>query len=1003
MVSAQTVLYVDSAAAGANNGNNWANAYTNLQSALDRAHLPANGTTNFEIRIAKGTYLPSKKHGNYYTYVLSRGGIKIIGGYNAATGIRNHLANPSILDGATEALAFNDIQFSRSEHVMVIAGIPSNAETIELDGLKFAGGSGANYPADDHISFSINGKEIVPSRGGGLYLNEVEVTTSIKNCTFYKNYGSQGGAIYNLKSNLLLSNCVFLENGVFLQCAGFTCFGAVLVTAGAAIFNENGKLLVQNSIFSLNQTAGTNGALTSTGNSANVEVNQCLFYKNSSINTAAASAMQGTLKIINSVFALHTSNSGFGAVRGANVEIANSIFWGHNYNIEIGVPIADNVVVTNSIVEGGFIGAANTDANPMLVNIDDAVGPDKIWGTSDDGLKTIFGSPAINKGNNAKIASSITTDFAGNARIVDVTVDIGAYEGGACPQSDVLYVDANVSSSGNGSSWQLALKTLDEALNLANSCNTIAAIKVAGGTYYPTGKQSGTDLNKSFVINRGNLKLEGGYNATTNTRNPKANPSVLSGNIGSSSSNTDNSYHVMTIVGLNAQADSVVVDGFTIEGGNANADGNPGVNGVIVHQGHGGGIFIKDCSNGQKLALRNLTFINNRAKRFGGGLHIINSSPLIDRCIFSLNQSEGISDTGGAGLATETNGSPKIVNSVFINNSTESLGGAVFNSSTTPSIINCTFFNNGAAYGGLAIYNQQGAILTLSNTIIWNSGTSNSLITNNYSAVNATYSNIRQLTGVYAGAGNKNEDPKFINAADPDGADNILGTADDGLRLQVSSTSINAGNNASAAGIEVDILGKPRIFDTRVDLGAYENQTVTTLPVTFGKFTATLQNNRVKLDWNTLSETNNEAFIIYRSKDGKNYTEVAQIPSKGSNANSYTAYDNNPSNGVNYYRLKQRDYDGTVTELGDDAINFSLADEEVKVWPIPADKWLKLSFTAGKYQNLKLMDISGKKFQERNIAIAQSEMELDLSNYPKGVYLVELIGNHGKHVIKVLK
>lgn len=62
------------------------------------------------------------------------------------------------------------------------------------------------------------------------------------------------------------------------------------------------------------------------------------------------------------------------------------------------------------------------------------------------------------------------------------------------------------------------------------------------------------------------------------------------------------------------------------------------------------------------------------------------------------------------------------------------------------------------------------------------------------------------------------QDPLFVNAADPDGADNVFGTADDGLRLSPRSPFINIGDNNGA--VSTDITGNPRIFGTTVDLGS---------------------------------------------------------------------------------------------------------------------------------------------------------------------------------------
>ena len=131
-----------------------------------------------------------------------------------------------------------------------------------------------------------------------------------------------------------------------------------------------------------------------------------------------------------------------------------------------------------------------------------------------------------------------------------------------------MYVNAGISASGDGSGWSTAYKTLKEALDFANTCSLIDSIKVASGTYYPTGLQNGTDRDAAFFINRGGLKIIGGYNAATGLRNINANATVLSGAI-NTAADTDNSYHIIAIAGIDNAADSIVVDGFVFTKGYA--------------------------------------------------------------------------------------------------------------------------------------------------------------------------------------------------------------------------------------------------------------------------------------------------------------------------------------------------------------------------------------------------------------------------------------------------
>ncbi len=88
------------------------------------------------------------------------------------------------------------------------------------------------------------------------------------------------------------------------------------------------------------------------------------------------------------------------------------------------------------------------------------------------------------------------------------------------------------------------------------------------------------------------------------------------------------------------------------------------------------------------------------------------------------------------------------------------------------------------------------------------------------------------------------------------------------------------------------------------------------LPVELVKFEATNQNNYNNINWETLTETNNSHFILNRSMDGILWSEIVRINGNG-NVYEPTLY-NYRDNGfstdtINYYLLKQVDFDGTET------------------------------------------------------------------------------------------
>ena len=91
----------------------------------------------------------------------------------------------------------------------------------------------------------------------------------------------------------------------------------------------------------------------------------------------------------------------------------------------------------------------------------------------------------------------------------------------------------------------------------------------------------------------------------------------------------------------------------------------------------------------------------------------------------------------------------------------------------------------------------------------------------------------------------------------------------------------------------------------------------TVIPVELTTFKAKAFNNTTLLSWNTASERNNQGFTIERSNNGSTFTAIGQVKGNGSTstAHDYTFIDESPlwGLGVNYYRLRQTDFDGKTT------------------------------------------------------------------------------------------
>jgi hypothetical protein len=84
------------------------------------------------------------------------------------------------------------------------------------------------------------------------------------------------------------------------------------------------------------------------------------------------------------------------------------------------------------------------------------------------------------------------------------------------------------------------------------------------------------------------------------------------------------------------------------------------------------------------------------------------------------------------------------------------------------------------------------------------------------------------------------------------------------------------------------------------------------LPVNLLSFMATMQKDKVSLQWQTASEENSKNFLLQHSTDGNNWNTIATLVAAGysKQTREYSYVDNNPVQGINYYRLEQIDLDG---------------------------------------------------------------------------------------------
>lgn len=168
----------------------------------------------------------------------------------------------------------------------------------------------------------------------------------------------------------------------------------------------------------------------------------------------------------------------------------------------------------------------------------------------------------------------------------------------------------------------------------------------------------------------------------------------------------------------------------------------------------------------------------------------------------------------------------------------------------------------------------------------------------------------------------------------------------------------------------------------------------TLLPVTLVAFTVSKQTNTSLVEWSTITETNNTAFIVEYSTDGNNFKPVATITGKGNSSieNKYSYKHLQPSKGINYYRLTQVDKDGKATVLGMRTLKFESneAIASVTVSPNPTTAILKIQHNLENVKQLRIRDAKGNIVLQQNTNTDQPLVEVNLSKLTAGIYIVEI-------------
>ena len=285
-----------------------------------------------------------------------------------------------------------------------------------------------------------------------------------------------------------------------------------------------------------------NGLQITNGNTGDMLLANILFADG---GTGLADADSHT-KVINATFANNNTD-----VTGSEYKIHNSVSWNNGTQ---NLPSDNN----NRKIAGEI---TNTDIQHGPNFLD----PD----TTDVYMRDYRIRPSItllNQGDNSIYEALVVAhpanekDLANNARLVDGTIDVGAYEYEA-PLQPIVYVKADLTGNHDGNSWATALDDLQGAVDLAG----IYAQSHEGENGYVFVHNNYND-EKEIRISLGNTKVYGGMNDETSdeTSDDTETENIVNDIIGKRRGVLEsNRRSTLGSISINANS---VVDGFEITG-----------------------------------------------------------------------------------------------------------------------------------------------------------------------------------------------------------------------------------------------------------------------------------------------------------------------------------------------------------------------------------------------------------------------------------------------------
>ena len=225
-------------------------------------------------------------------------------------------------------------------------------------------------------------------------------------------------------------------------------------------------------------------------------------------------------------------------------------------------------------------------------------------------------------------------------------------------------------------------------------------------------------------------------------------------------------------------------------------------------------------------------------------------------------------------------------------------------------------------------------------------------------------------------------------------------------------TTGNIPCTGGAGGTPSEVLPATVVITTGSMAGTYEFDAGGALPVELVDFNLKVVNDVVQLRWITASELDNKGFEIEHSIDGASWNAIGFVKGNGTTLleQRYQFSHDAPLVGMNYYRLKQVDFDDKYAYSNIEAMLWQGSEDannmQLTVLPNPATNWISFiippAIADSRNVNLEVYDQVGKLVLSRVLG-ADENPRIDIDNLPQGFYIMNVRKGRQQYSARFIK